>query len=70
MKSRILIVITSLLVLTANIILYFPIALGGLMYIYKSPDEKPPLNLTNEAFGNIASLICLCLLYTSDAADE
>lgn len=65
MKSRILIVLTSILVLVTNVILYFPIALGGLKYIYRAPDEKPPLNLTNEAFGNIASLISLVLILFS-----
>lgn len=65
MKNRILIVLISLLVLVTNIILYFPIALGGLKYIYRAPDENPPLNLTNEAFGNIASLISLVLILFS-----
>ena len=65
MKERIVLTICSILIIVFNAILFVTIASGFFSYIYHVPDKSPPFNLTNEEFGNIATVTCLILLLAS-----
>lgn len=65
MKTRVGVIIVSLFILVFNIFLFLPLTMGFFKYSYDTPDRNPPLNLTQDVFGNLATTTSLIFLFVS-----
>ena len=63
--ERVITIIIALGIVVFNGYLFIPLMYGAFYILYKAPDETAPFNLSNEAFADIASGVCLLLLLIS-----